>query len=187
MLKARSLEAGYGDLKVLKGVSLHVLPGEIVAIIGANGAGKSTLLGTLAGLLRPKAGSIILKGEEIAGARPESILGRGCSLVPEGRKLFAPLTVLENLELGGYSIRRRYGGTTGQAGIGGRPRDRLRALPAAEGEAAPARRHPLRRRAADARDRPLPHVSARARHARRAFDGPRAPGDPRHLRGHSRP
>ena len=113
MLKARSLEAGYGDLKVLKGVSLHVFPGEIVAIIGANGAGKSTLLGALAGLLRPTAGSVMLKGEEVAGARPESILGRGCSLVPEGRKLFAPLTVLENLELGGYSIRRRYGGRFG--------------------------------------------------------------------------
>jgi branched-chain amino acid transport system ATP-binding protein len=114
MLKARSLEAGYGGLKVLKGVSLHVFPGEVVAIIGANGAGKSTLLGSLAGLVRPFSGSVTLKGEDITGARPERILARGCSLVPEGRKLFAPMTVRENLELGGYAIRRRYGGRTGR-------------------------------------------------------------------------
>src|SRR5208337_1087306 len=114
MLKARSLEAGYGGLKVLKGVSLHVFPGEVVAIIGANGAGKSTLLGSLAGLVRPFSGSVTLKGEDITGARPERILAKGCSLVPEGRKLFAPMTVRENLELGGYAIRRRYGGRTGR-------------------------------------------------------------------------
>jgi branched-chain amino acid transport system ATP-binding protein len=109
MLKARNLEAGYGDLKVLKGVSLHVAPGEIVAIIGANGAGKTTLLSCLSGLVRPTAGSISLKGVESAGRRPERMLAAGCSLVPEGRKLFAPMTVRENLELGGYAIRRRLG------------------------------------------------------------------------------
>jgi branched-chain amino acid transport system ATP-binding protein len=109
MLRARSLEAGYGDLKVLKEVSLHVSAGEIVAIIGANGAGKSTLLAAIAGLVRPFAGSVALKGEEVAGLRPERILAKGCSLVPEGRRLFAPMTVRENLELGGYAIRRRLG------------------------------------------------------------------------------
>jgi len=114
MLKARNLDAGYGALKVIKGLSLHVLPGEIVAIIGANGAGKSTLLGSLAGLVRPSAGSVTLRGEDVTGARPERILASGCSLVPEGRKLFAPLTVRENLELGGYAIRRRYGGHLGR-------------------------------------------------------------------------
>jgi len=114
MLKARSLEAGYGDLKVLKGVSLHIFPGEIVTIIGANGAGKSTLLGSLAGLVKPFAGSVTFKGEDITGTRPERILARGCSLVPEGRKLFAPMTVRENLELGGYAIRRRFGGSRGR-------------------------------------------------------------------------
>ncbi len=114
MLRARSLEAGYGDLKVLKGVSLHVAPGEIVAIIGANGAGKTPLLSCLAGLVKPSSGSISLKGAEVAGWRPERMLTAGCSLVPEGRKLFAPMTVRENLELGGYAIRRRYGGAAGR-------------------------------------------------------------------------
>jgi branched-chain amino acid transport system ATP-binding protein len=109
MLRARSLEAGYGDLRVLKGVSLHVAPGEIVAIIGANGAGKTTLLSCLAGLVRPTSGSIAVKGVETAGWRPERMLAAGSSLVPEGRKLFAPMTVRENLELGGYAIRRRQG------------------------------------------------------------------------------
>jgi len=114
MLKARSLEVGYGGLKVLKGVSLHVFPGEIVAIIGANGAGKSTLLNSLAGLVRPFAGSIAIKGVDLTGARPERILAAGCSLVPEGRKLFAPMTVRENLELGGYALRRRLGARRGR-------------------------------------------------------------------------
>jgi branched-chain amino acid transport system ATP-binding protein len=114
MLKVRNLEAGYGDLRVLKGLSLHVFPGEVVAIIGANGAGKSTLLGSLAGLVRPSGGSVILKGADITGARPERILEAGCSLVPEGRKLFAPMTVRENLELGGYAVRRRLGGRRGR-------------------------------------------------------------------------
>jgi branched-chain amino acid transport system ATP-binding protein len=114
MLKVRNLEAGYGDLKVLKGLSLHVFPGEVVAIIGANGAGKSTLLGSLAGLVRPTAGSVTLKGKDITGAKPERILAGGCSLVPEGRKLFAPMTVRENLELGGYAVRRRIGGRLGR-------------------------------------------------------------------------
>jgi branched-chain amino acid transport system ATP-binding protein len=117
MLRARSLEAGYGDLRVLKGVSLHVAPGEIVAIIGANGAGKTTLLSCLAGLLRPNSGSIWFKGADVTGIRPERMLAAGCSLVPEGRKLFAPLTVRENLELGGYVVRRRYGGRESEADI----------------------------------------------------------------------
>jgi branched-chain amino acid transport system ATP-binding protein len=109
MLKTRNLEAGYGPLRVLKGLSLHVAPGEIVAIIGANGAGKSTLLGSIAGLVRPSGGSVSLRGADVTGSRPERMLASGCSLVPEGRKLFAPMTVRENLELGGYSVRRRLG------------------------------------------------------------------------------
>jgi branched-chain amino acid transport system ATP-binding protein len=117
MLRARNLEAGYGGLKVLKGISLHVLPGEVVAIIGANGAGKSTLLGSLAGLVRPSAGTVTLRGADVTGAGPERILAAGSSLVPEGRKLFAPLTVRENLELGAYTIRKKLGKKESEADL----------------------------------------------------------------------
>ena len=109
MLRARNLEAGYGNLRVLKGLSLHVSPGEVVAIIGANGAGKTTLLSSLAGLVKPSSGEVTFRGADITGSRPEAILAAGSSLVPEGRKLFAPMTVRENLELGGYTVRRRAG------------------------------------------------------------------------------
>ncbi len=109
MLKLRSIEAGYGKLRVLQGVSLHVNAGEIVTIIGGNGAGKSTLLATIAGLVPPTAGSIVMGGEEVAGAAAESIVARGCSLVPEGRQLFPSMSVRENLVLGGYLRGRRAG------------------------------------------------------------------------------
>jgi len=82
--------------------------GEIVTIIGGNGAGKSTLLGTIAGLVRPTAGSITIDGEETAGAPAESIVARACSLVPEGRQLFPSMSVRENLALGGYLRGRRH-------------------------------------------------------------------------------
>jgi len=107
MLKLRSIEAGYGKLRVLQGVSLHVSAGEIVTIIGGNGAGKSTLLATIAGLVPPTSGSIMIGGEEVAGAAAESIVARGCSLVPEGRQLFPSMSVRENLVLGGYLRGRR--------------------------------------------------------------------------------
>jgi branched-chain amino acid transport system ATP-binding protein len=110
MLKVRSLEAGYGGLRVLKGISLHVDPGEIVAIIGANGAGKTTLLSAISGLLPSFSGGIAFKGGEISRTPPEKIVTLGCSLVPEGRKLFPPMTVRENLVLGGYSRMRGSGG-----------------------------------------------------------------------------
>jgi branched-chain amino acid transport system ATP-binding protein len=107
MLRLRSIEAGYGKLRVLKGVSLHVNPGEIVTIIGGNGAGKSTLLNTIIGLVRPTAGSVLLGGREIRAVPTEAIVAQGCSLVPEGRQLFPTMTVMENLILGGYGRRRR--------------------------------------------------------------------------------
>ena len=102
MLRIRSLEAGYGKLSVLKGISLHVSPGEIVTIIGANGAGKSTLLNTVSGLIEGSSGNIQLAGKEIRGKSADSIVAMGCSLVPEGRQLFSTMTVKENLVLGGY-------------------------------------------------------------------------------------
>ncbi|MBU0675506.1 MAG: ABC transporter ATP-binding protein [Proteobacteria bacterium] len=102
MLKIKNLEAGYGKLRVLKKISLHVDPGEIVTLIGANGAGKTTLLSTITGLIRSCGGEIVLKGENITRTPAEKIVGKGCSLVPEGRQVFATMTVRENLVLGGY-------------------------------------------------------------------------------------
>ena len=106
MLRVRNLESGYGRLKVLKGLSLHVNPGEIVTIIGGNGAGKSTLLSTIAGSVRATGGSIEFREREIRGLRPERIVAAGCSLVPEGRQLFPTMSVIDNLTLGAYSLYR---------------------------------------------------------------------------------
>jgi len=111
MLKVQNLRTSYGSLEVLRNVSLHVDAGEIVVLIGANGAGKSTLLNTIAGLLRPREGKIIFLEREIHSLRASQIVSGGISLVPEGRQLFAPMTVLDNLILGAYSVRksrRRY-------------------------------------------------------------------------------
>jgi branched-chain amino acid transport system ATP-binding protein len=102
MLKIRNLDVGYGGLNVLRRVSIHVKPGEIVTIIGANGAGKTTLLKTVAGLLRAQAGEIVFNGREIARTPTEQIVFEGCSLVPEGRQVFPSMPVKENLLLGAY-------------------------------------------------------------------------------------
>jgi len=102
MLRIRNLESGYGSLKVLRHISIHVSAGEIVTIIGANGAGKTTLLKTIAGLIRPRAGDMLFEKTDITRMSPEKIVFLGCSLVPEGRQVFAPMTVRENLLLGGY-------------------------------------------------------------------------------------
>ncbi len=107
MLRLRSVEAGYGKLQVLKGVSLHVNPGEIVTIIGANGAGKTTLLNTISGIIRTTAGTVQFDGRRITGLPAERIVVRGCALVPEGRQLFASMAVRENLLLGGYVLYKR--------------------------------------------------------------------------------
>jgi len=107
VLKVRNLRAGYGSVEVLHGVSLHVDSGEIVTIVGANGAGKSTLLGSLAGLVPARAGAAQFSGAEITSLPAETVASRGCVLVPEGRQLFADLTVAENLLLGGYLRARR--------------------------------------------------------------------------------
>jgi branched-chain amino acid transport system ATP-binding protein len=107
MLRLRNLESGYGMLRVLKGVSLHVDKGEIVAIIGANGAGKTTLLHTITGILRARSGEVMFNGADIAGKPGHRIVASGCSLVPEGRQVFAPMTVEENLVLGAYTQHRR--------------------------------------------------------------------------------
>ncbi|MCD6397847.1 MAG: ABC transporter ATP-binding protein [Spirochaetaceae bacterium] len=107
MLRVRNLESGYGKLKVLKGLSLHVKKGEIVTIIGANGAGKSTLLNTLVSLVKPLNGEILLKGVNVTGSYPDLIVKKGCVLVPEGRQLYPSMTVRENLILGAYTLYRK--------------------------------------------------------------------------------
>jgi branched-chain amino acid transport system ATP-binding protein len=107
MLRIRNLDAGYGSLAVLRRVSLHVNPGEIVTIIGANGAGKTTLLKTVTGLLRARSGEIFFNGSEIGRVPTEKIVFNGCSLVPEGRQVFPAMPVRENLLLGAYVQYRR--------------------------------------------------------------------------------
>jgi branched-chain amino acid transport system ATP-binding protein len=108
MLRIRNCEAGYGKLRVLKGISLHVSPGEIVTIIGANGAGKTTLLNTIAGIIKPISGHISFNNEDIHNSSGEKIVAKGCSLVPERRQVFNTLTVKENLILGAYlKIRKK--------------------------------------------------------------------------------
>ena len=111
MLRIRNLDAGYGKLRVLKNISLHVDGGEIVAMIGANGAGKTTLLHTIAGVVRPSAGEIVFHGQDCRRLAAQNIVARGCSLVPEGRQVFATLSVEENLFLGGYTLQKREGKT----------------------------------------------------------------------------
>ncbi|MDQ0273053.1 ABC transporter ATP-binding protein [Cytobacillus purgationiresistens] len=102
MLKVDGIDVFYGNIHALKGVSIEVLEGEIVTLIGANGAGKSTLLKTLSGLLKPKNGSIQYENKSIAGKAAQTIVKTGISHVPEGRRVFANMTVEENLELGAY-------------------------------------------------------------------------------------
>ncbi len=102
MLQVRNLRTGYGSLEVIKGASFHVAPGEIVALIGANGAGKTSLLKAIVGLLPPWSGEIRVAGRVVTGSPPWKILAEGTVLIPEGRKIFADMTVLENLRVGGY-------------------------------------------------------------------------------------
>ena len=106
LLRVAGVDAGYGHVGVLRGIDLTLGRGEVVALIGANGAGKSTLLKTVAGLIRPTAGSIVYDSEIISGQRAERLVRRGISLVPEGRLLFGSMSVAENLELGAYSASR---------------------------------------------------------------------------------
>ena len=102
MLEVNDLNVYYGAIHALKGVSFNVEKGEIVTLIGANGAGKSTTLSTISGLLRSRTGSINFLGEDIARIEPQDIVRRSVIQVPEGRRIFATLTVMENLEMGAY-------------------------------------------------------------------------------------
>jgi branched-chain amino acid transport system ATP-binding protein len=107
LLEVEDLHVAYGDLEVVRGLSLEIEAGEIVTILGSNGAGKTTTLRSLAGLLRPTRGRIDFAGSPIAVVPPHEIADRGLALVPEGRQLFPEHTVRENLELGAYRHLRR--------------------------------------------------------------------------------
>jgi len=106
-LELRGVEAGYGRALAVQGVSLTVPPGSIVALLGPNGAGKSTTLRAVAGLIRPRAGEILLDGERLDGLPADAVVRRGLALVPERRELFPSLPVLENLSLGAHTRRDR--------------------------------------------------------------------------------
>ncbi len=103
MLEVQDLNVYYGAIHALKGINFYLDKGEIVALIGANGAGKSTTLNTISGLLRPRSGKVIFQGEDIIQTVSDQIVRKGIVQVPEGRKIFATLTVMENLEMGAFT------------------------------------------------------------------------------------
>jgi branched-chain amino acid transport system ATP-binding protein len=107
MLSVNSLNVSYGDAQALWDVTFHVREKEICSIVGANGAGKTTTLSTILGMIRPFSGQVEFLGSHIEGKRPHAIVDLGISLVPEGRRLFSKLTVLENLELGAFTKQAR--------------------------------------------------------------------------------
>ena len=102
ILKINDLKVNYGGIEAVKGISFDVPAGEIITLIGANGAGKSSTLRAIAGLVKPASGSIVFEGDDITGKDPTAIVTKGITLVPEGRKIFPDLTVLENLRIGAY-------------------------------------------------------------------------------------
>ena len=102
LLKVSDLRVSYGGIEALKGISFEVEAGQIVTLIGANGAGKSTTLRTIAGLVRPAAGTVAFDGKDITGIDAQKVVEGGIALVPEGRRVFPNLTVLENLKIGAY-------------------------------------------------------------------------------------
>ena len=105
MLEVENVHAYYGKIHALKDISLNINKGEIVTLIGANGAGKSSTLKTMSGLLRPRQGSIRLDGEDLTALRAHDIVTRGMIQVPEGRRIFGQLTVMENLDMGAFTCR----------------------------------------------------------------------------------
>lgn len=107
MLKLTSVHTSYGHIKALKGIDIDVKRGEIVCLIGSNGAGKTTTLMTISGILKPTDGDIIFENSSIAGLQPHDIVGKGISQSPEGRRIFPRLSVLENLEMGAYSLYQK--------------------------------------------------------------------------------
>ena len=102
ILEIKDLNVRFGGMRAVDGISMNVQEGKIITLIGANGAGKSTILRSVSGIVRPASGDILLNGESIVGLSPDKIVARGVTLVPEGRRVFPNLTVLENLKIGAY-------------------------------------------------------------------------------------
>lgn len=107
MMEVKDLEVYYGMIQAIKGVSFHVNQGEVIALIGANGAGKTTILHTISGLLSPKSGSVLFEGQDITKVPGHRIVSMGMAHVPEGRRVFAQLTVLQNLKMGAYTRKNK--------------------------------------------------------------------------------
>ena len=107
MLEVKNLQVHYGTVEAVKGVSFHVNAGEMISLIGANGAGKSTILRSLTGLVQPSAGDILFESRLLVGLSPHQIIRLGIGHVPEGRRLFPKMTVLENLKMGAYLQRSK--------------------------------------------------------------------------------
>ncbi len=161
-MSVSELSAGYGNIQVLHRVSLHVAPGQSVCLIGANGAGKTTLMRCIAGLLRPSAGRITIADRDSRQGLRFGRLGAGVALVPEGRRVFAPMSVRENLEMGAFRRLwpRRDRAVAADMEMVFELFPRLRGAPEAGCGIA------LGRRAADARDRARADVAAAAIAAR---------------------
>ena len=107
MLKVEALSVFYGGIHALRGIDIEVPEGKIITLIGANGAGKSTTLNSIIGLVKPTSGKVLLDGKDIAGSEPKAVVSQGLVLVPEGRRIFPNLTVMENLTLGSYPRNNR--------------------------------------------------------------------------------
>ena len=179
LLDVKELRAGYGVIEVLKGISLHVDPGEIVTVIGANGAGKTTTLNCVSGIVKTRGGSIVFAGNDLGRVAAHDIVKLGLAQSPEGRKIFPRLTVLENLQMGAFT-------RSDEAGIKEDIRQGLSLFPDLEGSAQTARRHAIGRRTADARHCPSPDGPAEIAAARRTV-ARLGPDDRRQdLRGHPR-
>ncbi len=153
LLRLESVDTFYGQIHILQGLSLEVGPGELVCLLGGNASGKSTTLKTVLGIVQPRKGTVHFGGEDVTSRSTSYRIGKGIAIVPENRRLFGPMTVLENLEMGAYLHGK---------GVEGGLRSRLRPLSAPPRAARAARRHDVGRRTADGRDGSRTHGPAEA-------------------------
>jgi len=172
LLKVTELSVSYGSINALKKVSIEVFPREIVVLIGANGAGKTTLLSTILGINAPLGGTVEFNGRRIDKVPADRNVRSGVCLVPEGRGVFASMSVLDNLLLGAHHNLAKQGQE---------PRPCLRVVPDPQDAQGSGGQDPFGRRTADARHRPGPHVGAQAHHGGRTLDRTRAHRGERHL------